>query len=257
MSVFSEYARYYDLLYRDKDYAGETDYIHTLIQSHSPEARTLLNMGCGSGRHDRCLAEKGYAVTGVDLSEEMLAAARSSAGENPNFEYQHGDVRSIRLEKLFDVVISLFHVMSYQQTNKDLKAAFVTACYHLKPGGTFIFDCWYGPGVLTERPAMRTKELEDEKIKLTRIAQPVMHPNENAVDVNYHIVIKDKQTCDIHEVRETHRMRYLFLPEIRQMLGESGFELLVSEEWLSGKPLGFESWSAVFVCRKLDAEETV
>jgi SAM-dependent methyltransferase len=253
MSVFNEYARYYDLFYRDKDYAGETDYIHKLIQSHRPDAVTVLNLGCGSGRHDRCLAEKGYAVTGVDLSGEMLTVARNSAEGIALLDYVQEDVRSIRLEKTFDAVISLFHVMSYQQTNEDLKAAFTSASCHLKPGGTFIFDCWYGPGVLTDRPAMRMKELEDEKISVTRIAQPVMHPNENAVDVNYLIFIKDKQTGDVHEVRETHRMRYLFLPEIRQMLADSGFELLASEEWLTGKPLGFTSWTAAFVCRKSEA----
>ena len=76
MSVFNEYARYYDLLYRDKDYGAETDYIHNLIQKQNPGCRTILNLGCGSGRHDRCLVERGYAVTGVDLSEEMLTAAR-------------------------------------------------------------------------------------------------------------------------------------------------------------------------------------
>ncbi|MBC7962588.1 MAG: class I SAM-dependent methyltransferase [Steroidobacteraceae bacterium] len=251
MSVFNEYARYYDLLYRDKDYAGETDYINSLIRSHCPAARTVLNLGCGSGRHDRCLVEMGYVVTGVDLSDEMLAAARLSAGANRALEYQHGDVRSIRLGKTFDVVVSLFHVMSYQQTNEDLKAAFASAGRHLKPGGVFIFDCWYGPGVLTDRPAVRVKELQDDSISVTRIAKPVMHPNENAVDVNYTVFIRDKQTSSVQEIRETHRMRFLFLPEIRQMLADEGFELLASEEWLTGKPLSFESWSAVCCCRKL------
>ena len=253
MSVFSEYASYYDLLYRDKDYAGETDYIHRLIQSRCPGSATVLNLGCGSGRHDRCLAEKGYSVTGVDLSEEMLSFARNSAEGNALLDYVQGDARSIRLEKTFNAVISLFHVMSYQQTNKDLKASFTSACCHLKPGGTFIFDCWYGPGVLTDRPTMRMKELEDKKISVTRIAQPIMHPNKNMVDVNYLVFIKDKLAGDVHEVRETHCMRYLFLPEIQQMLSDTGFELLASEEWLTGKPLGFTTWSAVFVCRKLEA----
>ena len=60
MSVFNEYARYYDLLYRNKDYAGETDYVHNLIQAQIPDAKSILNLGCGSGRHDRCLVDKGY-----------------------------------------------------------------------------------------------------------------------------------------------------------------------------------------------------
>ena len=251
MSVFNEYARYYDLFYRDKDYTGETDYVHNLIQTHSPGAKTILNLGCGSGRHDHFLVDKGYAVTGVDLSEEMLAAARDAVTGNGALEYVQGDVRTVRLGKTYDVVVSLFHVMSYQVANPDLMAAFATVHSHLNPGGIFIFDCWYGPGVLTDRPVVRVKDLEDENIAVTRIAQPIMHPNENVVDVNYRVFLRDKASGGVREIRETHRMRYLFAPEVQQMLAASGFELHTSEEWLTAAHLGFANWNAVFVCRKI------
>ena len=250
MSVFNEYARYYDLLYRDKDYGAETDYIHNLIQKQNPGCRTILNLGCGSGRHDRCLAERGYAVTGVDLSEEMLTAARCAAAGNDSLHYVQGDARSVRLEETFDVVISLFHVMSYQTTNQDLLAAFTTAYSHLKPGGTFIFDCWYGPGVLTDPPVVRVKELGDAAITLTRIAQPVMHPNENVVDVNYRIFLRDRNSDSVREINESHRMRYLFCPEVAMMLAAAGFEPQTAEEWLTSAPLTLSSWSALFTARK-------
>jgi len=252
MSVFNEYARYYDLLYRDKDYAGETKYVHNLIQSQSPGARTVLNLGCGSGRHDRCLADLGYIVTGVDLSEEMLVVARQAAEKSAVLDYVQGDVRSVRLGKTFDVVISLFHVMSYQISNDDLMGAYKTAHAHLRPGGTFIFDCWYGPGVLTDQPATRVKDLEDEQICVTRIARPVMHPDQNVVDVNYLVFIRDKSSNCVIEIRETHRMRYLFSPEIQLLLDGSGFALLSSEEWLTAAKLGFSSWNAAFICKRED-----
>lgn len=250
MSVFNEYARYYDLLYRDKEYAAETEYVHNLIQAGSPGARNILNLGCGSGRHDRFLVERGYVVTGVDLSAEMLTTARNAATGNDALEYVQGDVRSVRLGKTFDVVISLFHVMSYQVTNQDLLAACATAHTHLKPGGTFIFDCWYGPGVLTDPPAVRMKELEDEAINVTRIARPVIHPNENVVDVNYRVFLRDKNSGTVREINETHRMRYLFHPELEQMLAMSGFELVTAEEWLTSAPLSLASWNALFIARK-------
>lgn len=250
MSVFNEYARYYDLLYRDKDYAGEAEYVHGLIQAHAPDAKCILNLGCGSGRHDRCLSELGYTVTGVDLSEEMLSAARDAAADNESLEYVQGDVRTVRLGHSFDVVISLFHVMSYQVSNDDLLAAFATAHSHLKPGGTFIFDCWYGPGVLSDPPTVRVKELEDDVITVTRIAQPVMHPSENVVDVNYRVFLKSKTDGNAREIRETHRMRYLFQPEVNLMLTMSGCKPHTSEEWLSSAPLSTSSWNALFTARK-------
>ena len=72
-----------------------------------------------------------------------------------------GDIREIRLNKRFDTVIALFHVISYQTTNEDVTAAFETARQHLNSGGIFIFDISYGPAVLTERPAGPSSEIEN------------------------------------------------------------------------------------------------
>ncbi len=250
MRVFADYARYYDLIYRDKDYRGEAEYTHNLIRKHEVSGNTVLNLGCGSGRHDRYLAEKGYKITGVDFSEEMLTLARNEASENGFLDYVKGDVRSVRLGKTFDIVLSLFHVMSYQVSDEDILASFATASAHVKPGGVFIFDCWYGPGVLTDRPAVRIKEQEDENLAITRIAHPVMRPNVNVVDVEYLIFVKEKPQGYINEIRETHRMRYLFQPEVRRLLSDNGFTVETCEEWLSGTEPGFSTWNVVFVCRK-------
>lgn len=246
MSVFDKYARYYDLLYRDKDYRAEASYLHRLIQSHSPGAKTILNLGCGSGRHDEVLAELGYAVTGVDLSRPMLEAARKRAAGNSALEYLEGDVRTLRLGRPFDAVLSLFHVMSYQSSTDDLLAAFATAHAHLEPDGCFLFDCWHGPGVLTDPPSIRVKELEDADIAVTRIARPTMRPSENLVDVEYLMFIKDKRSGAISEMKETHRMRYLFELEVTQLLRSSGFVPALAQEWLSGMPLALSSWNAIY-----------
>ena len=67
MAVFYSYAQYYDLLYREKDYPGEVDYVDALIKKYAVnDARTILDLGCGTGGHAILLARKGYRVTGVD-----------------------------------------------------------------------------------------------------------------------------------------------------------------------------------------------
>ena len=253
MTVFGAYSRYYDLLYKDKDYAGEAGYVRSLIERHHPQARSLLDLGCGTGRHALLLAEFGYAVTGVDRSPEMLIAANAQGGAGVRPHFLQGDVRSARLGQQFDVVVSLFHVMSYQATNEDLRAAFLTAKEHLKPGGVFIFDSWYGPTVLTERPSVRTRRLEDERTLVTRMAQPCSHPNTNTVDVNYTMRVLDKQTGKEEELRETHTMRYLFVPEVELLLESVGLRLLDSHEFLSNRPLGFDTWTSVFVATLADS----
>jgi SAM-dependent methyltransferase len=253
MTVFGAYSRYYNLFYQDKDYAGEAAYILDLIRQHRPDTKTILDLGCGTGRHDFLLAEKGFEVTGVDRSPEMLNIATTQVAScvppsSPPV-FRQGDIRSIRLGKTFDLVVSLFHVISYQTGNDDLRAAFATAREHLEPGGAFIFDSWYGPAVLTDRPVVRVKRLEDDEIAVTRIVEPAMHANANQVDLHYEVLIRDKASGNIEEVLETHRMRYLFQPEIELLLTEAGMSLVESVEWMTGQPLGFDTWGACFVAK--------
>lgn len=254
MSIFGNYARYYNLLYLDKDYVREAKFIHQLLQTHAPSTQSILELGCGTGNHARLLAKEGYDVHGVDLSSEMLQQACDRLSQLPQelasrLAFSQGDIRNIQLNRQFDAIISLFHVISYQTTNEDLQAVFATAKAHLKLGGVFIFDCWYGPAVLSDRPTVRVKRLEDEEISITRIAEPVMYPNQNLVDVNYQVFIKDKKTSAVEELQETHKMRYLFKPEIDLLLTNYQLEPIEYREWMSNREPGFDTWGVYFIGR--------
>lgn len=254
MSVFGNYARYYNLLYLDKDYVGEAEFIHQLLQTHAPSTQSILELGCGTGNHALLLAEKGYEVQGVDLSDEMLQQVGDRFSQLPQelasrLAFSQGDIRNIQLNRQFDAIISLFHVISYQTTNEDLQAVFGTVKAHLKPGGVFIFDCWYGPAVLSDRPTVRVKRLEDEEISITRIAEPVMYPNQNLVNVNYQVFIKDKKTAAVEELQETHQMRYLFKPEIDLLLTNYQLEPIKYREWMTNREPGLDTWGVYFIGR--------
>lgn len=260
-SVFSSYARYYDLLYRDKDYAAEAEYVAGLIRKFHPSAKSILELGSGTGIHASLLAEKGFTVHGVERSEEMINIARQNVANHPTIQpsnplFSQGDLRSIRLSKFFDVVISLFHVISYQTTNEDVAAAFETARQHLNPGGVFIFDVWYGPAVLTERPDVRIKRMADDQTEITRLAEPVLHPNENIVDVNYQVFVRDLTCQTVAELKETHAMRYFFKPEIELFAKQAGFQCQHAEEWLSCKAIGCDTWGVCFVMKNAVAPKS-
>jgi len=207
-----------------------------------------MDLGCGTGRHATILARKGYKVYGVDRSEEMLAIAREENAENPKFYC--GDVSNLQIGQKVDVVTALFHVVSYQTSNEGLMGTFKTAYDHLRPGGIFIFDFWYGPAVLSNKPETRLKELGNEDVLLYRFALPGNRPNENIVDVRYKILVKDKKSSEVEELSELHSMRYLFLPEIRYMLQSSGLTVEYVAEWLTNEEPGFDTWSVVAVARR-------
>jgi len=254
MTNFDSYARYYDLLYRDKDYVAEADYVAGLINHHAPGAQAILELGCGTGKHAVELASLGYEVCGIDLSQEMVARAQSYYSQSPatirsKLSFFHGDMRNLRIEKQFDVVISLFHVMSYQISNEDLKASLSTVRYHLKPGGILIFDCWYGPAVLSERPSVKVKRMEDEKVNIVRIAEPIIHSDKNIVDVNYQVFIIQKESGNVEIFSEKHPLRYLFGPEVDLLLEGSQLKIVEFRKWMSSSHPDLDTWSVYFVCR--------
>lgn len=246
--VFDAYARYYDLLYRDKEYDTEAKYVASLVREHAPNSTRFLELGCGTGAHAEHLARMGCSVHGVDRSEVMLdgAAARQNglpADIARRLTFGKGDVRSVRTGRTYDAVISLFHVMSYQTTDADLAAAIETAAAHLAPGGVFLFDFWYGPAVLAQKPEARVKRLEDDVIRVTRVADPVMRANENVVEVNYSVSIEIKASGEVQELHETHAMRYLFLPEIAHYLTPGKWTVVKTLGWLGLEPLSERHWS--------------
>lgn len=248
MSVFGQYSRYYDLLYRDKDYQGETDFVAQVLARHGVGQGAILELGCGTGKHAQLLAEKGYHVHGIDMSEAMLREANERVAVLPpalgqKLSFAAGDVRNYATPQLFDAVISLFHVASYQTSNDDLLAMMQTATKHLKPGGVFLFDYWYGPAVLTDRPVVRTKHLASDEVDVVRLATPVMDAQRSVVEVNYQVTIRDLATGAVDALHETHAMRYIFTPEIDLLARMCGLRVQENFEWLSGKTPSYDSWN--------------
>lgn len=247
--VFNYYAQYYNLLYKDKDYQKEADYIQHLIRQYSnTDSQSVIDFGCGTGIHASFLSAHGYQVDGVDLSEQMIRLARQK--ETDTLHFHVGDITTVNLKKKVDVVVSLFHVFSYINSNDDVEKLLDNVSCHLKSGGLFIFDCWYGPAVLTDRPAVRVKRFEDENFSITRIAEPVLHPNDNIVDVKYEITVEEKRGKPAEKISEVHSMRYFFQPELELFLHDHGFFLVRCEEWMTGNDPGFGTWGVCWIARK-------
>ena len=245
------YSQYYDLIYSDKDYVAEVEYIDDLIKNNFIETKTVLDMGCGTGKHAELLCNKGYSVHGIDLSEDMLKIAETRRiGKEDKLSFCHSNISELSLNEKFDVVVSLFHVMSYQNSNKELIKAFKVAKNHLVDNGIFIFDFWYGPAVLTDLPTTKIKRLKNENIKVTRIAEPILHAVANIVDVNYDVFIEDNQSKKIFEKKELHKMRYFFDLELELVCEQVGFTIENKYEWMSTKQPSFQSWNVVWVVRK-------
>ena len=109
VSVFNAYSRYYNLLYKEKDYKAEVQYIVSILKSNDIAFSKILEFGSGTGKHGRLLAKEGYNITGIELSDNMVKQAYETDG----FTCQQGDISTVCIERSFDIVLALFHVMSY------------------------------------------------------------------------------------------------------------------------------------------------
>lgn len=250
MEVFQDYAYYYNTFYQNKDYKAEAEQVSFLLNKYGKNINKLLNFGCGTGNHDIELTKLGYLCQGIDMSSEMIELAKRNAEkEAVQIKFSVEDIRQYISMERYDAVISLFHVMSYQNKNDDILAAFRSARKALDADGIFIFDVWYGPGVLSEKPCVRVKEIEDQRNKLIRIAKPVMYDKKNVVDVNYEILVFEKENKLVNVFNETHSMRYFFRPELKFFLNETGFELIDNLDCKTLGPTDYNSWTSYFIAR--------
>lgn len=246
MEVFQDYAYYYNAFYQDKDYLAEAGQVDVLLKKYGHGVQRLVNYGCGTGRHDIELTKLGYRCTGIDVSPLMIDIAKKNAeDEGMNIDFSVADIRKYEPEERYDAVISLFHVMSYQNSNEDIITAFQSARKALSKDGVFLFDVWYGPGVLSDKPSVRVKEVEDDRYKLIRIARPVMHDQENIVDVCYEVLVIDKESKETSVINEIHSMRYFFRPELK----ESGFQLIDNLDCTTLGESSYDSWTSYFIAK--------
>ena len=254
MKVFNYYSTYYDLFYNQKNYKKEVKQIKCLIDEHQPKATQLLDLGCGTGKHAFHFSKLGYQVDGIDVSEKMVEIANSKLvtdykNQATKLNFLVADITKFRSKKKYDVVVSLFHVMSYQVSNKKFNDALKTAHKHLKKGGIFIFDFWYGSAVLNDLPEVRIKKLSNKEIEIIRIAEPQIDKIKNTVDVNYTIMAKEKGTNYMKEFEEKHSLRYFFIPEIKLFINKK-FKLLNSFSTFNKEELTNSNWNGIVVLKK-------
>lgn len=252
MEVFQNYALYYNAFYQDKDYAAEASQVDTLLKKYGNNIKKIINYGCGTGKHDIELSKLGYSCTGIDISPLMVDIAKENGNaQEANIDFSVADIRNYMPTEKYDAAISLFHVMSYQNSNEDILSAFRASRRALDRGGLFLFDVWYGPGVLSDKPCVRVKEVEDNKYKLIRIAKPIMQDKSNVVDVCYEVMVIDKESSATKTINEVHSMRYFFRLELEFYLKEAGFELIDNLDCTTLGETSYDTWTSYFIAKAI------
>jgi SAM-dependent methyltransferase len=227
MEVFKNYANYYDLLYEDKNYEEECDFVEEAIKKYSGiKVKNILELGSGTGGHAIPLANRKYEMTGIDASEGMLKIAKQKTDKlGLKMDLQLCDIRNFEFGKKFDTVICMFAVFNYITQTGDIEKTLRNVKKHLNKGGLFIIDIWNGLAVMRIMPSTRVKIIEKGKTKIIRAVEPELDAVNHICRNHYNMLVLENNKL-IDEIKETHEIRFLFPQEIKHHLEDAGFEVM-------------------------------
>src|SRR5438045_5807271 len=130
--MYTEIATWWHLLSSPEDYADEFEFFQPILAgANLPPTPTMLELGCGGGNNALYLKTLFAHATLTDLSPQMLEMSRAL---NPDCEHLVADMRTLRLDRTFDVVF-IHDAIDYMTTQHDLRLALDTAFLHCAPGG--------------------------------------------------------------------------------------------------------------------------
>lgn len=216
--MFSKTAEYYDKIYGQfKDYDVETDKVQAIIKNEKPNAETILDVACGTGKHARILHEKfGYKVTGIDLSEDFIRIAKENF---PEGSFSHADMRNFSLGENFDVILCLFSSIGYVKEPEAVVQTFKCFRKHLKADGIVIVEPWITPENFIAGKFFLTT-VDDVDLKIARMSYGEKFGNQSRFTFEY--LIADKN--GIRHETEIHEAGLFSVEEMKDFFEKSGFE---------------------------------
>lgn len=247
-ATYEGFAHFYDLLMQDAPYEEWFAFLLDVVKEERPQAKKVLDLGCGTGRIALLLAEQGFQVTGVDLSEEMLSIASERMYESkiPPFPLFHQDMRELNLSTRFDFIYSFCDSLNYLLDEKDVVRTFMNVANHLVEGGLFLFDVHspykilhvYGKGPIVE---------EDEE--LAYIWVPEVEREQLSVSHHLHFFIQEEEDL-YRRISEVHHQRAYSIEDLKQWLSDAGFSIVrISADFKKDEPKE-DSERIFFVAKK-------
>jgi SAM-dependent methyltransferase len=203
---------YYHILYKSHDEQDAKLALDGLLKALNlaPGSR-ILDLACGKGRHARYLAEKGFDVTGLDISASSITFARQFEHESLSF-YQH-DMRLPFRVNYYDAVVNFFTSFGYFDNDRDHLVTLLNVQRNLKPGGLFLLDFFNAVWVRNHLVHSEVKEIDGIKFHISKLARG-------------HFVYKKVEfdTGGRHFVfRE--RVRLFSLPELSKLFEQAGLQV--------------------------------
>ncbi len=219
--MYNDFASVYDALMMEVDYDQWADYLFRQMLNAKRDVKKVLEFGCGTGNITLRLAKKGFDLTGVDLSEEMLTVADQKAQDaGENVRLLLGDMKSFYSPEKYDCILSACDSVNYLE-NLDAVRGFIESSYEaLEPGGLLLFDV----NTVTKYKnviADKTFIYDTDEAYCVWESEPVEAKNK----MNYHLTFFVPDEDGRYErFDETQTQFYYYAEPILEILRETGFK---------------------------------
>lgn len=235
--MYTVYSKYYDQLETTSQEVVE--FISDRIQKYFPEAKSLLEIGCGTGNNMISLKEK-FEVSGLDISKEMLTLAKKKL---PTLKFFIGDMSSFKISEKFDVIISIYDSINHLDELSKWKTCFKSVYEHLNTKGLFVFDV----NTLHKLTTMSESPVFGVNVENQFLQMKV----DKLTDNKFNWGIKTFNKEDLNSVLEEENIVECAFEsiEIENMLRDCQFKILEKVE-LDGNPSTPTSNRIYFVCIK-------
>ncbi|WP_343669625.1 class I SAM-dependent methyltransferase [Chitinophaga sp.] len=205
---------YYYLLYNNRDNKEAASFIDKLLEYLQPPAgATMLDVACGRGRHSRYLADKGYFVTGIDLSINSINIAKKLENDHLSF-FQH-DMRLPFRVNYFDLVFNFFTSFGYFESQRENDNALRTLKNSLKGGGKLVLDYLNSTYVGQHLVGSEVKEKDDVVFDIQR----------ELVDGHFHKQINILDRARLQRASFTESVCAYTLADFEEMFARQGLQI--------------------------------
>ncbi len=245
MDAYTSFAQVYDLFMDNVPYEEWCDFLCRLLKAHHIEDGPVLDLGCGTGKMTRLMSERGYDMTGVDNSAEMLQIAAMEPGDVPIL-YLLQDMQELELDGCVRAVYSACDCINYVLDEDELLAAFTGVYEYLEDEGVFIFD--------VNTSYKYTELLAENTFAESREEGSFIWDNfyDEETGINeYDLTLFIPEGEDLYRrFAETHYQRNYEIETLVQLLRKAGFAEIAIYDDYTDEPLKDISERAVFVARK-------
>lgn len=248
MEAYTGFAEVYDLFMDNVPYEEWSRYLMGILEEYQVSQGLVLELGCGTGKMTRLLAQAGYDMIGVDNSEEMLQLAKEAEGEAEDILYLLQDMRDFELYGTVRAVVSVCDSLNYILEEEELLTVFQLVNNYLDPGGVFIFDL---NTLYKYREILGENTICENREEGSFIWENYYDEEEQVNQYDLTLFVQEPDSSGLYrKYEETHFQRGYELSRVIELLQQAGMEYINAFDAFTREPVKTDSERIYVIARE-------